>query len=332
MEENLSTKTVEDQPKSLECSEYESLVSTITATSTESKRSENALKPNALERRYHLLYLRCFEIQCMYESLLEKRNFLLLNKEFENNSAETSDEEPIPKIPKFSQNSKFVSYKNEKQIDENAPKADRNSQLKAGLELCDADNEDFGTEKEMEKVDLKDDCIDHTVIVSVKKSASKTPSPVKEKPSPAKTSPIVVRRLKDFSKFNRSNRKSKNCAIFYYKHIDTDIDQIKGDENNDSEPSVSSSGDEEVWEYSGPMDHERKTLAHDEDCVDAIEKLNDENCPVKHNKTVDDKSKYPQQPPCQIINDESNNAKVNLNCYLFIVNYTFRDKINFAVH
>lgn len=24
---------------------------------------------------------------------------------------------------------------------------------------------------------------------------------------------------KDFSKFHRSNRKSKNCAIFYFKHV-----------------------------------------------------------------------------------------------------------------
>lgn len=29
-------------------------------------------------------------------------------------------------------------------------------------------------------------------------------------------------RKSDSSKFNRSNRKSKNCAIFYFKHLDTD--------------------------------------------------------------------------------------------------------------
>ncbi|KAL7732733.1 hypothetical protein ACLKA6_005879 [Drosophila palustris] len=39
-------------------------------------------------------------------------------------------------------------------------------------------------------------------------------------------SPTVLRKSKvghnDTSKFNRSNRKSKNCAIFYFKHLDTD--------------------------------------------------------------------------------------------------------------
>lgn len=41
-------------------------------------------------------------------------------------------------------------------------------------------------------------------------------------------SPTVLRKhyehhhAADISKFNRSNRKSKNCAIFYFKHLDTD--------------------------------------------------------------------------------------------------------------
>jgi hypothetical protein len=34
-------------------------------------------------------------------------------------------------------------------------------------------------------------------------------------------------RNKDFSKFNRSNRKSKNCATFYYKHVDTDSGEFE---------------------------------------------------------------------------------------------------------
>lgn len=60
-------------------------------------------------------------------------------------------------------------------------------------------------------------------------------------------------RNKDFSKFNRSNRKSKNCAIFYYKHVDTDTEQTnrKLAENGD-EAFVSSepTSDEEQWDYS----------------------------------------------------------------------------------
>ncbi|KAH8234986.1 hypothetical protein KR032_007142 [Drosophila birchii] len=42
-------------------------------------------------------------------------------------------------------------------------------------------------------------------------------------------SPLGLRKTRhhhnDTSKFNRSNRKSKNCAIFYFKHLDTDNEQ-----------------------------------------------------------------------------------------------------------
>lgn len=42
-------------------------------------------------------------------------------------------------------------------------------------------------------------------------------------------SPVGLRKSRknhtDISKFNRSNRKSKNCAIFYFKHRDTDHEQ-----------------------------------------------------------------------------------------------------------
>lgn len=40
----------------------------------------------------------------------------------------------------------------------------------------------------------------------------------------------VIKRPKnvDISKFNHSNRKSKNCAIFYFKHLDTDSEQRGG--------------------------------------------------------------------------------------------------------
>jgi plasmid rolling circle replication initiator protein Rep len=47
-----------------------------------------------------------------------------------------------------------------------------------------------------------------------------------------KISNTVVKRPKkiDISKFNKSNRKSKNCAIFYFKHMDTDTEN--NNENN----------------------------------------------------------------------------------------------------
>lgn len=49
------------------------------------------------------------------------------------------------------------------------------------------------------------------------------------KPFNSATAHTVIKRPKkiDISKFNRSNRKSKNCAIFYFKHLDTDNEQNK---------------------------------------------------------------------------------------------------------
>lgn len=40
--------------------------------------------------------------------------------------------------------------------------------------------------------------------------------------TPLKSGATKRTRQPDASKFNRSNRKSKNCAIFYFKHLDTD--------------------------------------------------------------------------------------------------------------
>ncbi|XP_055636400.1 klarsicht protein isoform X2 [Toxorhynchites rutilus septentrionalis] len=56
-------------------------------------------------------------------------------------------------------------------------------------------------------------------------------------------------KINDLSKFNRSTRKSKNCATFYFKHLDTDSELNKdSSERTKSEESTSSSeGDE--WVY-----------------------------------------------------------------------------------
>lgn len=275
--ENCSKAIVDEQPKSLDYSEHDSLVSTVTATSTESKRSENALKPNALERRYHLLYLRAFEIQCMFEGLLEKRNFLLQNREFQKNLTDTSDEEPIAKVAKF-KGSNFTSHKD--------------VNLKSELHLCDADFEDSEGEKEMECLALSADCVDHPIIVPVTKSKSppKSSPPVKEK-----TPSSVVKRQKDFSKFNRSNRKSKNCAIFYYKHIDTDNDQIKAEEGKESEPTISSSEEEEIWEYSNADEVDKEIIAS------TIENVKDIKSEIVE---------HAQLSPQQIASNGSNSVKV----------------------
>ncbi|XP_058056763.1 klarsicht protein [Anopheles bellator] len=67
-------------------------------------------------------------------------------------------------------------------------------------------------------------------------------------------------KVSDSSKFNRSNRKSKNCAIFYFKHLDTDSElnkesseRTKSDESSSggsaSSPSASSSEGDDEWVY-----------------------------------------------------------------------------------
>lgn len=222
---------VDDQPKSLDSVEHDSLDTIATTTSADSsKRGENVLK--ALERRYHLLYLRAIEIQCMFEGLLERRSYQEAEQDFLPPPIDTSDEEPVAKVAKFS-NDQFPSkFK---------PRDD--AKLKAE---SDADSE--GSEGEMECVAIGD-CVDGTKIVPVKQATPpKTPSPNESFESPKQT--VIKRpRPKDFSKFHRSNRKSKNCAIFYYKHVESDGDQLNG-ESGAEKPLVSSeASEEETWEF-----------------------------------------------------------------------------------
>lgn len=180
----------------------------------------------------------------MFEGLLDKRNFFKATEQFQ--QIETSDEEPIAKIPKFGEEASFSSHKN----NEKAVK-------QLNINECDGDADSECSE---EMLALKStDCVD-SIIVPLKKSVSetKTPSPNKENfKSPSGT---VIKRSKDISKFNRSNRKSKNCAIFYYKHIDTDNDQINDDKGTEATVSTDDPSEEEeeeeVWEYANARDDE----------------------------------------------------------------------------
>lgn len=220
LEKQNSSKLEEIHTKIGDYTEHDSLdtiTTSTTNTSNDSKRSENVLK--ALERRYHLLYLNAFEIQCMFEGLVEKRNFF--NSTNKDQELSTSDEEPIAKIPKIDINSKITSSKCNKEVCSND---------------IDADSED--SLDEMECIALKGtDCVDSKTVPI---------SPSKEEIESFYSTPKIVKRSKDISKFNRSNRKSKNCAIFYYKHIDSDNDPLINNENNNLESETS---EEEIWEY-----------------------------------------------------------------------------------
>ncbi|KAG5682168.1 hypothetical protein PVAND_011538 [Polypedilum vanderplanki] len=244
VKESINAIELENTTKTVECSEFDSLDTNATSTTTtsneSSKRGENVRK--ALERRYHLLYLTLLEKQCLFESLIGKRN--LSSPIHNTKQIDTSDDEPIVKIPKFDENTNFTSQKSYNKRNE--------SQIESDIE---ADSEH--SEEEMECVALKSsDCVD-SVIVPLKTSSPKIPPTKENNTSPKITT--VVKKYKDFSKFNRSNRKSKNCAIFYYKHIDTDNDQKTDNEL----PIVSSeASEEELWEYANNFNDSNAESMH----------------------------------------------------------------------
>uniref|UniRef100_A0A182P2S4 KASH domain-containing protein n=1 Tax=Anopheles epiroticus TaxID=199890 RepID=A0A182P2S4_9DIPT len=85
-------------------------------------------------------------------------------------------------------------------------------------------------------------------------------------------------KVSDTSKFNRSNRKSKNCATFYFKHLDTDSElnkdsseRTKSDESSPgtSSPSASSSEGDDEWVYNNGAEEEEEV---DEDELLAVRK------------------------------------------------------------
>jgi hypothetical protein len=284
----------QQQPKSLDSSveqQHDSLDTVATATSSDCRREENVLK--ALERRYHLLYLRAFEVQCMFESLFEKRIASKEVEEFKQSSVDTSDEEPIAKVAKISNEASFTSCKSR----------ESRSCEKVGPEF-DADADSEGSENEMEFVtnnNIGSDCVDGALIIPVVKQPTppKTPSPNASFETPKGT---VIKRIrpKDFSKFHRSNRKSKNCAIFYFKHDDTDNDQINNGSNNveyeAEKPLDSSEGsEEEIWEFSNSTSNDVSPLTPDknesiDDCHPLV--LSPDS---KNDKLAEITQKEPQQ-------------------------------------
>lgn len=303
LEKENSTKPVE------QCSEFDSLdtnTTSTTTTSNDSKRSENVIK--ALERRYHLLYLNAFEIQCMFEGLLDKRNFFNIAQENSKHHTDTSDEEPIAKIPKFNESEDFSSQKGHS--NDKSPKRVV-SDIEADSEHSEEEEEG---EARMECVALKStDCVD-SVIVPVKKPVSPKTPPTRDVSSNSFASPenaTVVKKFKDFSKFNRSNRKSKNCAIFYYKHVDTDNDQKTDNER----PIVSSeaSEEEELWEYANAFDDTVNV-----EITEMNDKAIDEHASIesKDFDVVDDNSmqrqqqKKHQQQQQQSLNNASNTTQL----------------------
>lgn len=110
-------------------------------------------------------------------------------------------------------------------------------------------------------------------------------------PTPSKQMAGVKRQRKvDATKFNRSNRESKNFGTFYFKHSDTEPEtgSIKHNGGNDWSSQDATSevcSEEEEWEYSKGSDVNGNTSNGQEDGADN-ENLADLSIQVNVNETV----------------------------------------------
>lgn len=107
-------------------------------------------------------------------------------------------------------------------------------------------------------------------------------------PTPSKQMAGVKRQRKvDATKFNRSNRESKNCGTFYFKHSDTEPEtgSIKQNDWSSQDATSEVCSDEEEWEYSKGSDVNGNTSNGHEDTVDN-EHLADLSMQVNANETV----------------------------------------------
>lgn len=105
-------------------------------------------------------------------------------------------------------------------------------------------------------------------------------------PTPSKQMAGVKRQRKvDATKFNRSNRESKNCGTFYFKHSDTEPESGSIKHNDwSSQDATSEVCSEEEWEYSKGSDVNGNTSNGHEENVDN-ENLADLSIQVNANDT-----------------------------------------------
>ncbi|XP_021207074.1 klarsicht protein isoform X1 [Bombyx mori] len=228
----------------------------------------------ALERRWHLLYLRAIEWQCHLEACLTKIN---TQGGTSIEAVSDSDDEPALKQPRLSRKGSPRSPR--------IPRSPRRQRtpVNARCRENSTDSRQSASEEEQEYVltytwrGFGSDCeselmreqsnmaderrvpgsfedmdvrtTDQTVPVTVDQLDGldiNSSVIIEEK---LKTPPTVIKRKKpiDTSKFNQTDRKSKHLAIFYFKHHDTDSDRqvIETDEKSQEESS------EEEWTYVG---------------------------------------------------------------------------------
>ncbi|KAL7032868.1 hypothetical protein ACKWTF_007417 [Chironomus riparius] len=218
----------------------------------------------------------------MFEGLLDKRNFFNSTTNIDNFDSTDDEFEPIAKIPKIDESTNFCSSKpnNNEDDTKNIPSD------------IDADSED--SPDEMECIALKSsDCVDSKTVPIISPKGANTY--IEESDKSFNTPKVaVVRRSKDISKFNRSNRKSKNCAIFYYKHVDTDNDQVTNNENEQNLPSETTS-EEEIWEYANVNQSSQVMENQEETMIGSTQKEFKNHCNDDEDDDADLKTNSVQQ-------------------------------------
>uniref|UniRef100_A0A182Q717 Uncharacterized protein n=1 Tax=Anopheles farauti TaxID=69004 RepID=A0A182Q717_9DIPT len=251
-----------------------------------------------LERRYHLLYLKAFEIQCLLEGLLDSKTSSSDN----NASLSDTDEEPANKLARVSSSSTKSQGSTHNETLNNAAEVsaivaattvlkenilNNNNSLESGKSIIGCDLVDgaallsstLDTVNNNANTNVNGSALvkDHTTERRLSKGSSlrnvKSSSPIGSNGKQKRS------KVSDSSKFNRSNRKSKNCATFYFKHLDTDSElnkdsseRTKSDESSPgtSSPSASSSEGDDEWVYNNGEEEDEE----DNDLL-AVRKRND---------------------------------------------------------
>lgn len=144
-------------------------------------------------------------------------------------------------------------------------------------------------------------------------------------PTPSKQFAGVKRQRKvDATKFNRSNRESKNCGTFYFKHSDTEPENGSSKNNGNDWSSQDATSemcsDEEEWEYSKGSDVNGNASNGNGDAIDnehQPQQLEDLSIQVNVNDdsilitdTVDSPSAEKQ------VSSQTNHTKTNQNRFL----------------
>ncbi|XP_026735577.1 uncharacterized protein LOC113499339 isoform X1 [Trichoplusia ni] len=214
----------------------------------------------ALERRWHLLYLRAIEWQCHLEACLARiDNQGCISVE----AVSDSDDEPALKQPRLSrrgsprrQRTPVNARRRDSSLDSRQSASeeeqeyaltytwrgfgsDCESELERARHIAMADERRVPGARDVtaRPTDQTVPATDHVDGIELHNVA------IEEK---IRTPPTVIKRKKpvDTSKFNQSDRKSKHLGTFYFKHHDTDSDRQMIETEKSQEESS-----EEEWTY-----------------------------------------------------------------------------------